>query len=466
MTDLAPTPRVDRLVLGGEIVTMDPERTVHRSAGIAVAGGAIVEIAASADLRRRYGDVATLDVPHGVIIPGLVDTHQHLTGDRLIRSSIPDDAPPGSAIFDWVLPVHAVHTADDDGLSATLAGIEALTNGVTTVAEAGTVAHPFAVADALRGVGIRGLVGRWGWDLDDAPFAAPADVVLDRQRELVAGLGDHGRVRPWLTLVGHDLMTDDLLVGASALARELGVRLSFHISPTTSDPDQYLARTGRRPLVHFDGLGVLGDHVVLAHAVHLDDTEADVVVDRDVAVAYCPAAYLRLGQGVSRFGRHAELHRRGVRVGLGCDTENAGDAIDVLLAARLAAGLAKDAALDPTAFGAHEALEMATIGGAAALGMADEIGSIEVGKRADLVVHDARTPSWTPRGADVALELVWAADGRSVQHVVVDGEIVVRDGVCVTADLDDIGPAATAAGAALRARAGIDAPHRWPRHDH
>lgn len=445
------------------VVTMDAERSVLREAAILVRDGRIAAIGRSVDLHAAHPGAAVLDAGGGWVVPGFVDAHQHLTGDRLARASIPDDLPPGAAIFSWAVPLHAAHTGDDDELSASLALVEAVRNGVTTVVEAGTVAHPERVAAAARRVGVRVALGRWGWDVADAPYAAPAADVVAAAAELLDRYppGDD-LVHGWVALVGHDLMSDELVVAASALARARGTRLTFHLSPSASDADAYLARTGRRPVEHLASLGALGSHVVIAHAVHVDDAELALLLEHDVAVASCPWAYLRLGQGVSQVGRHAEFVARGGRLALGCDSENAGDQIDVLRAAALFAGLTKDAAVDPTQPGAHLALELATIRGAEAIGRADELGSIEVGKRADLVVLDVTRPEWTPVGADVALQLVWGTDGRAVRHVVVDGRVVVRDARCTGVDEAALADAARSAGAALQARAGVHPTSPWP----
>jgi 5-methylthioadenosine/S-adenosylhomocysteine deaminase len=450
------------LVIGHDVVTMNARREIICDGAVAVDGSSIVAVDKSSTLRARFPDADVLGDSRAVVTPGFVNAHQHLTGDRLIRSAIPDDLAPGASIFEWAVPVHAHHNGDDDELSATLSCLEQVTNGITTVVEAGTVAHPDRVAAALRTVGLRGAIGMWGWDVDDAPFAAPAEEVLDRQRALVERWRDDDLVDGWITLVGHDLMSDDLLSGASALARELHTRLTFHISPSPADAIAYLARCGVRPLVHFERLGALGPHVLLAHAVHLDDEECDIVTRTSSAIAYTPWAYLRLGQGVSAYGRHGALHRQGARIALGCDSENASDALDPLRVAALAAGIAKDQTLDPTSFGAHDAFEMLTIRGADAIGMADRIGSLEPGKRADLVVHDTSGPHWAPRSADPIVQLVWASDGRSVRDVIVDGRPVVRDGRCTTVDLDALRGAAEDAAAHLLQRAGIDPPSRWP----
>jgi len=451
----------DLLVLGGRVVTMDPERRVLHGGGVAVRGDRILAVDGAAALRARYPDAPVLDAADGVITPGLVNAHQHHTGDPLMRCCIPDDLVPGTSIFEWSVPAHGAHQGDDDELAATIVAAESLRNGVTTIVEAGTVAHPPRVAAGMAAAGARGTIGTWGWDVEQGPFAAPADEVLDRQRAVLDAFPKGGRIEGWVTLVGHSLASDELLAGAADLARERGTNMTMHLSPTKSDPEVYLERHGRRPVVHLHHLGVLGPHLLLAHCVWLDDEEADLIVETGTAIAYTPWAYLRLGQGLTRMGRHAEIARRGGRIALGCDANNASDSADVLRQAALAAGIAKDTVVDPTSFSAHTAFEWATIAGAEAIGMADRIGSIEPGKLADLVVHDARGPHWAPPG-DVALQLVWGTDGRTVRHVLVGGEVVVRDGRSTRVDEEALAEEARRASRALLERAGITVPHRWP----
>ncbi|HWW44010.1 MAG TPA: amidohydrolase family protein [Acidimicrobiia bacterium] len=451
----------DLLVVGGDVVTMNAAREVLLGGALAIGGSRILALGSVDALRGRWPGAPELDARDCVITPGMINAHQHLTGDPLARSCIPDNLVPGSSIFDWSVPLHAAHTGDDDELSAVLTAAESVGNGVTTLIEAGTVAHPDRVVAGMRAVGVRGTVGTWGWDIGAGPFAAPADEVLDRQRQVLDAFPPGDAVSGWVTLIGHSLASDELLQGAADLARARGVGMTMHMSPTSSDPEVYRERTGRDPLMHLDALGVLGAHLLLAHGVWLSDDEVDAVLRTRTAIAYCPWAYLRLGQGVSSRGRHAEIVVRGGRVGLGCDATNAGDQVDILRAAALAAGLAKDTRVDPTWFGAHEAFEMATIGGAEAVGMATEIGSLEPGKQADVVVHDTTALQWSPRG-DTALQLVWSADGRTVRDVIVAGRVVVRDGTCVTVDLAAARAEARSASTALFDRAGITVPHRWP----
>ncbi len=457
----ADVPQADLLVTEGDVVTMNARREVLVGGAVAVVGARIIAVGSTAALRAAYPTAEVLDAAGCVVTPGLIDAHQHLTGDPLVRSCIPDLLAPGQSIFEWSVPLHGEHTGDDDELSATLTAVECLRNGTTTVIEAGTVANPDRVAKALEGVGLRGTVGTWGWDVDGVPFSAPVADVLERQQEVVSRWPAGGRVEGWVTLVGHSLASDELLAGAADLARRAGVGLTMHMSPTSSDPEVYLARTGRRPLAHLDALGVLGRHLLLAHGVWLDDDEVELVLAREIAIAYTPWAYLRLGQGVSQVGRHAEIVERGGRVALGCDSCNAADHHDVLQQAALAAGLARDSRVDPTRFGAHLAFELATVRGAEAVGMVDRIGSIEAGKLADLVVHDARTLDWTPRG-DLGLQLVWGTGGRTVRDVIVDGRVVIRDRECSTVDTAALRTEVTAAQRSLLRRAGIEVPHPWP----
>ena len=454
------------IVAGGDVVTMNPGRDVLVGGSVVIADDTIVAVGNTTELRAAYPEARLFDATGHVVTPGMVDAHQHLTGDPLVRSCIPDLLPPGASIFEWSVPLHGAHTGDDDEVSGVLSAVEALTNGVTTVVEAGTVAHPDRVAEALERVGLRATIGTWGWDIPEGPFTGPTDEVLDRQAAVLdrfpASRGDApALVEGWVTLVGHDLASDELLAGAADLARRRDTSMTMHLSPTSSDPERYLARTGKRPAVHLADLGVLGPHLLLGHGVWLDDAEVELVLSTRTAIAYCPWAYLRLGQGVCNNSRHVEIVQRGGRVALGCDATNAGDSIDILRTAAVAAGIARDVAIDPTLFGAHQAFELATIAGAEAIGMADRIGSLEVGKQADLVLHRTDHPHWTPRG-DVGLQLVWGTDGRTVAHVFVAGRHVIADGSPTAIDHTELAELAGHRQARLLERAGITVPHAWP----
>ena len=226
------------LVRGGDVVTTNPAREVLVGGTVAIDGNRIVAVGKTSELTARYPDADVLDATGCVVTPGMVNAHQHHTGDPLIKSCIPDMIQFGDAIFSWAVPVHSAHTADDDALSATISAVAALRLGVTTVVEAGTVAHPHRVGEALASVGVRGTVGRWGWDVDGVPYGAPVDEALDLQREVLATWPKDGLIEGWVTLVGHNLGSDELFAGAAALAREAGAQMTMHMSPTSSDPTE------------------------------------------------------------------------------------------------------------------------------------------------------------------------------------------------------------------------------------
>lgn len=455
-----PADMSDLLVIGGDVVTMNEGREVLTSCTVAVSNGRIRGLGAAERMRALFPGAEELDAAGCVVVPGLIDAHQHTTADPFVRSMIPDDITSNQSIFDWVVPLHAVLDGDDDELAATITAVDALTRGVTTLFEPGTVANPLRVAAGLETAGIRGRVGRWGWDVAGMPYSAPLQESLAMQAETVAALPADGIVTGWITLVGHDLASDELFQGAAALATRLDVGLTLHMSPGNRDIAAYAERSGLRPIVHLHRLGVLGPRLLLGHAVWLDDTELDLLCESGTAVASCPGAYLRLAQGYTRAGRHGEFVRRGGRLALGCDSHNAGDTPDVFRAAYLLAALERDRGAD-TSVGAHRAFALATIEGARAVGIGDLVGSLEVGKAADLVVLDATGPGWIPRG-DLALMLIWGAGSADVRDVVVDGDIVVRDRRVTTVDLKLLRAEAQERSAAALRRARIDVPHVWP----
>lgn len=448
------------LIVGGDVVTMDPQRQVLTDTTIAVENGTIVALGPAGDLRRQFPGAEELDASDTVVIPGLIDAHQHTTVDPLIRSLIPDDIPSQSAIYDWAVPLHQVCDGDDDELAATITAVDCLTRGVTTVLEPGTVAHPLRAAAGLRRAGIRGRVGGWGWDTPGLPFAAPAQEVLAAQREThlqLTAADPDATVTGWITLVGHALVSDELFAGAAALAEDLDTTLTWHMSPGPDDPSSYLLRYGRRPVEHLDSIGALGPRLLLGHAVWLDDAELDALLRTDTAVAACPGAYLRLGQGVTRGGRYAEFIHRGGRLALGCDSHNAGDAPDLLRTAMLLAGVELDRGTEPPVR-AIDALGLATAAGAAAIGAGEQLGMIRPGLAADLVLLDTTRPAWIPRATttdSLARQIVWGGVSDTVRDVVVAGKVVVRDRFPVQVDLSELRQEAAARQGALLSRAGL-----------
>ena len=186
------------------------------------------------------------------------------------------------------------------------------------------------------------------------------------------------------------------------------------------DPDGFIEEFGQRPMVHLDELGILQPDVCMTHCVQVDDTEVGLIAKNGSSVAHCPTTALKVSYGVTQVGKMPEMVQQGINVSIGTDGNNASNYSDMMRATYLVAGLFKDARQDPQMFPAEMAYEMATLGGAKSMGMEDSIGSLEVGKKADVVVHDTDRPEWRPL-LNVMNQLVWSADGRGVHTVVVDG---------------------------------------------
>jgi 5-methylthioadenosine/S-adenosylhomocysteine deaminase len=456
--------RVDTLVEGALVVTMDAERRVITDGAVAVRGTDIVAVGKTADVLAVYEPGTTIDGRRFVVTPGMVNTHIHITGEPLTRGFVPDDTPFEENVFQWLVPLYSVHTEEEERLSAQLAAAEMLKSGTTAFLEAGTVRFVDAVVDGLVEVGIRGRIGKWVWDLPPEPdvyrqttdeAVANLDATLKAHRH-VAG----GRVQAWSMIVGHTTCSDTLWRAAREAADRYQTGLNFHMSPAALDPDGFLAQFGQRPFVHLDELGVLGPDVVAVHCVHVDDTEVELLARRGCSVAHCPTTALKVSYGVTQIGKMPEMARAGVNVAIGTDGNNASNYSDLMRATYLVAGLFKDGRRDPTMFPAEQAYEMATLGGARALLSEHEIGSIEPGKKADLVLHDRDRPEWTPL-LNVANQLVWAADGRGVHTVFVDGRKVVDAYRLTTVDETDLYRRAQTAGESIVARTGLPDRSKW-----
>lgn len=268
-------------------------------------------------------------------------------------------------------------------------------------------------------------------------------------------------VAAWPSLVGHQTNTDEIWRFATELARANRVGVTAHMSPADMDPQWYLENTGRRPVTHLAELDALGPHLVLTHAVHLDETEVALLAESGSNVCHCPMSALKGAYGATAVGRFPEMADAGVNLALGTDGANNGNTADMMRPMFLVAGLFKDARRDATRFPAHEALEMATLNGARALGMESEIGSLEVGKKADLVLHDTQRPEWQPL-LNVVNQLVWSADGRGVHSVWVDGRCVVADHRVTTLDENALYAAAAEAAPSIVARSGLPDRQAWP----
>ena len=456
---------IDLLIKGWYVVTMNATRDIIRDGAVAVRGSQIVDVGKAADLEARYDAARTVGGDRFVVTPGLVNTHIHITGEPLTRGYVPDDTPFEENVFMWLCPLYSVYSAEEERLSGQLAAVEMLKSGTTSFLEAGTIRFLDEVIDGLNEAGIRGRVGRWVWDLPPEPSVYKQDTdqaiaFLERQLEQHRGTSND-RVSAWSILVGHTTASDPLWKAGRELATEHGTGMSFHMSPAKLDPEGFVAEFGQRPMVHLAELGVLDDDVCITHCVQVDDQELAIMAETGVSVAHCPTTALKVSYGVTQVGKMPEMVMAGMNVGIGTDGNNASNYSDLMRATYLVAGLFKDARQDPQMFPAEKAYEMATLGGAKALKLEDQIGSLEPGKKADVVLHDTDRPEWRPL-LNVMNQLVWSADGRGVHTVVCDGQIVVEDGTMTTIDEEALYAAAQQAGEAITARSGLPDKAKYP----
>ena len=456
---------VDLLIKGWYVVTMNEARDIIRDGAVAIRGNEIVEVGKASDLETRYEAARTVGGDRFVVTPGLVNTHIHITGEPLTRGYVPDDTPFEENVFMWLCPLYSVYTAEEERLSGQLAAAEMLKSGTTTFLEAGTIRFLDDVVDGLQEAGIRGRVGKWVWDLPPEPDVYKQNTdesiaFLQRQLETFPATADD-RIGATSILVGHTTCSDPLWKAARELATEHGVGMSFHMSPAKLDPEGFVEEFGHRPMIHLAELGILGPDVTMTHCVQVDDQELAVMAETGTHVSHCPTTALKVSYGVTQVGKMPEMVMSGINVGIGTDGNNASNYSDLMRATYLVAGLFKDARQDPQMFPAEKAYEMATIGGAEAMQMGDQIGSLEMGKKADVVLHDTDRPEWRPL-LHVMNQLVWSADGRGVHTVVCDGAVVVEDGKMTTIDEEAMYAAAQRAGEAITARSGLPDKAKYP----
>ena len=455
---------VDTLIKGALIVTQDEARRIIKDGAVAVRGDRIAAVGKTAELENKVNATSVIDGRRFVITPGFIDAHIHITGDPLTRGYVPDDISDGfgDILRRWVIPRYLAHTPDDERLSARLAAVEMLRAGTTCFLEAGTIRYLDEVVEGLDQAGIRARVGAWvegrafGPDDDEAELTGKAVRVLEQEvARYPAGSGE--KIAAWPILIGHSTNSDEVWKAAQAIADANNLGVSAHMSPYRSDPAWYLENLGRRPVEHLAHIGVLGDNLCLTHLVHIDDHEAALLAETRTNAIICPFAALKGAFGISALGRSPEMAEAGMNIALGTD----GYGSDLMQKMALAAGLFKDARQDTKIFPAAQALDMATLNGARALQLQNEIGSIAVGKKADFVLHDTDRPEWRPL-LNVLQQLVWCTDGRSVHSVWVDGVRVVENYRHTLIDEDELYAAAQSAGEAIIKRSGLPDVHTWP----
>ena len=411
----------DLLVTNATVVTMDAARTVLAGADVEIAGGVIRAVGPPGAARPA---VRVIDAGGGIVVPGLVNAHTHLA--MTMFRGLADDLDLDGFLGRLLPAEGTILSASTVAAGTALAVAECLRAGITTAMD--MYFFPEAASAVADTTGFQLLTGPVFVEFpgaDGRPFPARMEWARSYLDDTPA---DRRFVCPHSTY----LLSEEQLRAVGDLAAATGARVHVHACETSAELAQVAARHGgRSPIEVLHDTGLLGPGTVLAHGVHLSDADVERVATSGASVAHCPASNLKLSSG---FARLPELRSSGITVGLGTDGAASANDLDLWLAMRLAAYV-QSGLHGAGAVGAHEVLAMATIDGATALGVADRTGSIEVGKRADLVVLDARSPSLTP-SYDPVSTAAYAAARADVRWVVAGGRVALDDGVVRAVDVD------------------------------
>lgn len=437
------------LIKGGTLLTMDQRDSIVRG-DLLIREGRIASIGGTGDT----ADI-TLDATGCAVLPGFVQTHIHLC-QTLFRGAADD-----LSLLDWlkkrVWPMEAAHTTDSVRASARLGVAELIKGGTTCALTMETVNHTEEVFKVVSESGFRAIVGKCMMDKgDDVPGAlheATENSIKESVSLLEAWHGKaDGRIGYCFAPRFALSCTPELLVQVGIIARERGVMVHTHASENRNECALVESETGHRNVAYLDSLGLSGPHVMLAHCVHLDAAEFESLRNTQTNVAHCPSSNLKLGSGIAEITRMLEC---GISVSLGADGAACNNRLDMFTEMRTMALLQK-ALHGPEALPADQTLRMATHGGAKALGLEKVIGSLEIGKRADVIVVRLDSLHSTPHARDLVSAVVYSAETSDVQTVVIDGEIVMNCRKLLTLDESEVLADATRESIELMKRAGLE----------
>jgi len=418
---------VDLIIRGGTVLPMTPGAAPIPDGAVAVRSGSIVAVGPASEVATDAAAVETLDAGGGLILPGFVNTHTHLAM-TLIRG-VAEDLPLKDWLEGHIWPVErALMNADTVALGTRLAAAESLQAGVTCVCD--MYFHSQRVIDEVVKAGLRAVVPESLIDFA-TPSCPTPDVALARQRELLTRFGNHPLVTPAVAPHSPYSVSAANLVKEAELAEEFGAPLIIHVAETRWEVEKITAEKGVTPVAYLADLGILSDRTVAAHCVHVSEADLDLLGEFEVGIASNPVSNLKLASGLAPL---PQMLARGLKVAFGTDGAASNNTLDLLRDAQLASLIYKGITGDPTCIPARTVVELLTIGGAGVLGLADRIGTLEAGKRADVICIALDQPRALP-AYDPFSHLVYAARAADVAHVVVDGRVVVRDRALLTFDV-------------------------------
>ena len=406
------------------VITEAAQRRVIENGAVAVTGGRIVGVGTRAEIDAKFQAKHRLDRGDAILAPGLINTHTH-AAMSLFRG-IADDKKLQDWLEKYIFPAEAKNVTPDFVRWGTRLGcLEMLLGGTTTFTD--MYYFEDVVAEVAKEAGMRGVLGETIIKFPVPDAKTPAEALRFTEKYLTRFRND-----PLVTaaVAPHALYTntDETLVAARALANRFHAPLLIHLSETKKENDDSLAQRHMTPTRVLDTLGVLTGRTVAAHCVWVNEADMAILKAHGVGIAHCPSSNMKLASGIAPVARMLAL---GLHVGLGPDGPASNNDLNMFEEMDLAAKLQKVATLNPEVLPATTALDMATIGGARVLGMEKEIGSLETGKRADLIVVSLDRPNAVPLYNPIS-QMVYTLKAEDVSDVMVNGKPVVRDARILT----------------------------------
>lgn len=430
-----PSQQVDTILRGGTVLTMNPDRTIYAPGSVALMGDAIVGVGPVAEIDAVYAATEIIDCSDHIVMPGLINTHTH--APMALLRGLADDLRLDVWLHGYILPVEREFVNPEFSFLGTLLSCaEMLRGGVTTFVD--MYYHEEEVAWAAVQAGMRGVCGETVVKLP-TPDAAAFEQGLTYLSDLIAHWEGHDLIVAVPAPHSIYLTTPEILRETTAIALQHDVPQLIHVSETAGEVDDWITATTRRPVRWLEERGILESKVVAAHCVHVNREEALLLAETGTGVAHNPTSNLKLASGVAPVWSMIEA---GVHVGVGTDGCASNNDLDMFEEMRLAALLAKGVGGSPVALPAEDAVAMATIEGARAVFLDHLTGSLEPGKRADLIVLDmSRThslPHFQTTGLNVYSRIVYASHREDVRDVFVNGKQIVRDRALLTVDESQI----------------------------
>ncbi len=421
----------DIIIEGGVLISMVDGQSPIDPVRIWVKGDRVSLIEKADNKSEYHGHAEIIDAKNSIIMPGLVNAHSH-TAMTLFRG-LADDLPLKEWLFEKIFPAESKHLRPETVYWGSLLGcLEMIASGTTSVIDG-----YFFQDETVRAIhksGLRGLIAQGVIDFPAPGVPNPEDNLVVAEEFIKRWLGYSDLIKPGMFCHSPLTCSDKTLKRAMGISRGFSLPLQIHLAETSEEVSEIVTRTGDRPVHYLDRLGIMDESLIAAHAIHLSDEEMERLAKRGVKVVHVPESNMKLSSGVARV---SEMVRLGLTVGLGTDGCASNNNLDLFQEMDSAAKLGKVSTLDPVNMDAITVLKMVTSWGASLLGLQKEIGTLEVDKKADIIVVDLKSPHLVPLYNPLSA-IVYSASGADVKDVIVNGRILLKDRKFLTLDPDEI----------------------------